>query len=66
MKSCSECSGYGGNFPMCQEPDKDCPECGIGVLIDDGECLQCDNCSYHEIYYDPDTEYDERRNGDYD
>lgn len=61
MGSCSECSGYGGNCPVCQEEDIGCPNCTIGVLIDDGGCLECDNCLYCEVYYDPDTEYDERR-----
>lgn len=51
---------------MCQLPDKECPNCTIGVLIDDGECLQCDNCSYCEVYVDVDFEYESRKNGDYD
>lgn len=62
MGSCSECSGYGGSCPMCQEADCNCEQCGCGVKIEiEKGVFQCDSCGDTDVYYDEDLIYDERR-----
>lgn len=59
--SCEICAGH-PNCPVCGDPGWDCDECGIGTKIEiEKGVFQCDSCGNTDIFYDPDTEYDERR-----